>query len=310
VTVVADTPTTPEATEPGCQHQECVLEHPHDGPAVLPDPDGVVLAMVDGGSWRSCFGLSLLAWQIHDAAGPQRVVRHGCGYIADRAETMQVAAARNRSVERMLHTQASWLWMVDTDMGFGVNALDLLLESADPVERPVVGGLCFAHAMDQQTLSVFGSRRWRIQPTIYQWAELAEDQQAGRLAEQGFLPVLDYPPNAVIPVGGTGAAMLLVHRSALLKIRDKHGPTWFTPAVHPTAAPGGGPRIFSEDLSFCIRAQSADVPIHVDTRVGTTHDKGGIYLDQVTWDRQRLADSVITYTRDGGYRGAEAGPDA
>lgn len=28
-------PVGPVATEPGCAHPDCVLEHPHDGPAVL-----------------------------------------------------------------------------------------------------------------------------------------------------------------------------------------------------------------------------------------------------------------------------------
>lgn len=290
----AEVPTAPVGTAPGCQHPECVLEHPHDGPAVLPDPDGAVLAMIDGGSWRSCFGLSLLAWQIHDASGPRHVVRSGCGYIADRAETMGVADARNRAVRRMLETQASWLWMVDTDMGFGVNALDLLLESADPQERPVMGGLCFKQAMDLRTPSMFGARRWTIQPTIYQWAELPANKDKGVLPESGFLPIADYPRDAIVQVGGTGAAMLLIHRSVLLTIAERYGPAWFSPATHPTAAPGGGPRLFSEDLSFCIRAQSLGIPIHVDTRVGTTHDKGGVFLDQVTYDMQRTTEAVVS----------------
>lgn len=28
-------PAAPVATEPGCSHPECVLPHPHSGPAVL-----------------------------------------------------------------------------------------------------------------------------------------------------------------------------------------------------------------------------------------------------------------------------------
>jgi len=69
----------------------------------------------------------------------------------------RIAAARNRVVEQWLTDPAStWLWMLDTDMTFTPDTLDRLLDAADPVERPIVGGLCFA-----------GGRDFRIAPTIY-----------------------------------------------------------------------------------------------------------------------------------------------
>ncbi|MGC5664928.1 hypothetical protein ACN261_31560 [Micromonospora sp. WMMD723] len=38
VSAVDELPEGPVPTEPGCTHPGCVLEHPHDGPAVLTTP--------------------------------------------------------------------------------------------------------------------------------------------------------------------------------------------------------------------------------------------------------------------------------
>ncbi|MEV6798540.1 hypothetical protein AB0M91_09350 [Micromonospora rifamycinica] len=41
---VDEAPQAPVATEPGCTHPECVLEHPHAGPAALAAPDDLTTA--------------------------------------------------------------------------------------------------------------------------------------------------------------------------------------------------------------------------------------------------------------------------
>jgi hypothetical protein len=74
---------------------------------------------------------------------------------------------------------------------------------------------------------------------------------------------------------------VLIHRNALQAVRDKYGPTWFDPITHPT-----GPTTFSEDLSFCVRVAGCDMPLYVDTSVKTTHDKGGVFLDEAFFDHQ------------------------
>ena len=44
---------------------------------------------------------------------------------------------------------------------------------------------------------------------------------------------------------------------------------------------------FGEDISFCLRLTAMDIPMWVDTSVKTTHDKGGVYLDEETYALQR-----------------------
>jgi GT2 family glycosyltransferase len=60
-----------------------------------------------------------------------------------------ISTARNRIVADFLTRQhAPWLLMVDTDMVFAGDALDRLIAAAHPVERPILGGLCFSQDGD------------------------------------------------------------------------------------------------------------------------------------------------------------------
>ncbi|HEY9417126.1 MAG TPA: hypothetical protein VIQ30_20400, partial [Pseudonocardia sp.] len=174
------------------------------------------------------------------------------------------------------NTDGEWLFMVDTDMGFAPDTVDRLIASADPETRPVMGGLCFA--IKRQARGDFYAERYRLAPTVYEYLDLG--------VEVGFRPVLDYKRDTVVQVAGTGAACLLMHRGALEAVRAKYGDAWFDPITHPTGEKGR-PRTFSEDLSFCIRLQSVDLPVHVDTAVKTCHDKGGVFLDEHAFDQQQ-----------------------
>jgi hypothetical protein len=41
---------------------------------------------------------------------------------------------------------------------------------------------------------------------------------------------------------------------------------------------------FGEDTSFFIRASELQIPLHVHTGVRTSHDKGGIFLTEQTYE--------------------------
>lgn len=238
-------------------------------------PSSVVVGYLDGGKWSACFGLSYRDLILHDVLGPQRIVRPGGKELRQIAGTMGIADGRNEIAREFLDsTDGEWLWMVDTDMGFAPDTVDRLVKSADPELRPVMGGLCFALKRDGG--GDFHAVRYRIVPTIYEYLDLG--------VEVGFRPILDYRRGEVVQVAGTGAACLLMHRSALEKVRAQVGDAWFDPITHPTGN-RGRPRTFSEDLSFCIRLAAAELPVHVDTSVKTTHEKGGVFLDEETFDR-------------------------
>lgn len=242
----------------------------------------VVVGYLDAGQWSACFGLSYRDMLLRDALGGNRIIREGGRELRSVTGSGGIPQSRNKVAREFLdQTDGEYLLFIDTDMGFASDLADRLIEAADPVERPVVGALCFAGLRKRQDPpSETHAERFVIQPTVYQWVELED--------EMGFRPITDYPRDSVIEVGATGAAALLIHWEALAALRAQYGDAWFDPITHPTALKGG-PRTFSEDMSFCIRLAALGVPIHVDTAVKTTHEKGMVYLDEATFEAQQQA---------------------
>jgi hypothetical protein len=263
-------------------------------------PGSVIPGFVDGNQWAACFGLSLVELLLRDQATSQRIIREGGQYVRKVAGTMGVAAGRNEIAAHFLnHTDAEWLWMVDTDMGFAPDTVDRMVASAEANSVPVLGGLCFAQKLDPDVQpGEFHATRYRIAPTLYAYLERPN-------GERGFRSITKYKRDAFQHVAGTGAACILIHRSALEAV----GADPFMPVTDPLAGGNGTPRTFSEDLSFCIRVQAAGLEMGVDTSVKTTHYKGGIFLDETTFAMQQetliqarghaIARQAEAYTRAG-----------
>lgn len=239
-------------------------------------PGTVIPSMVDGGQWSSAFGLSWSSMMLFDQAQSQRMIRQGGQYLRKVAGTMGVADARSEIAAMFLDSDAEWLFMIDTDMGFEHDTVDRMVISAEANGVKVLGGLAFAMKTDPRRPETnLHARRAGMVPTLYAYVKLA--------TEQGFLTMHDYVPDSFQYVDATGAACLLMHREALEAV----GPNPFRQLVVAAANPDGTDRIFSEDLSFCARLANAGVAIGVDTSIKTTHDKGGIFLDEETYRIQR-----------------------
>jgi GT2 family glycosyltransferase len=172
-----------------------------------------------------------------------------------------ISAARNLVVSRFLKDQrAPWLLMADTDMVFAPDALHRLIAAADPAERPIVGALCYS-----QDAAGSGDAR----PTMY---ELIEHD-----GKPGFARYRTWPEDGCFQVGATGAAFLLMHRRALKAIRAAAGDEvapWFRESVL-------GGALCGEDMTFCLRAGAAGIPVHVHTGVQAGHVKP-VMLGKVT----------------------------
>lgn len=191
---------------------------------------------------------------------------------------------RNLAVQHFLDTTDSgWLFFVDTDMGFRADDLERLLVAADPVARPVVGGLCFS--MKHMGSDGRWGQRVMPVPTLFMFAK-----NPGQGV--GFANRFIYPPEAMVQVAGTGAAFILIHRSVLKRIRDTYGDAWFDFVRY-----GDGAQV-SEDLSFCWRVNATGFPIFVNTGVKVTHHKE-LWLDEADYhmpDRepmQKMMDAVV-----------------
>lgn len=190
---------------------------------------------------------------------------------------------RNMAVKKFLDEGTEdWLFFVDTDMGFEPSALERLVFAADPVARPVVGGLCFA--MKHTGPDGKGGFNVVPIPTLFMW---------GRTPDQGygFASRFRFEPNTVTQVAGTGAAFLLMHRSVLDSMRAEKGDTWFNLVQYED-----GTNI-SEDLSFCFRLMQMRIPVFVHTGVSVSHHKE-LWLSDADYrmpkiePAQRLADAA------------------
>lgn len=215
-------------------------------------PGSVMLGFIHGGMVHASFMKSILAMATGTDGSPSLLI----GSILDVNMGPLVAAARNVLTAEFMNTpECEWLWFVDTDITFAPITLGRLLTVADPVARPVVSALYY-HSVDN-----------RMSPVMYK----AHDEN-GTVA---FRPLKEWEDNALIRVDGVGAGCLLIHRSAFEKVQEKHrhSHVWRELFV--------GGRYMGEDLSFCIRAEAAGVPVYVNTAVKVGHTKS-VLLGTVT----------------------------
>jgi len=196
----------------------------------------VLLAFPDTGQVHTATAVSMIATVLHSPA--LRGVIH--------RSSPRVPAARNYLVQEFLSSSMDWLWFVDTDMEFPPDALDRLLAAADPVSRPVVGGLCFS-LKDREVSSTL--MRKNTDGVTYSIA-------------------IGWPLNEVMEVDATGAACLLIHRSLLEQMREAFpGPNhWFADEVHDGCDIG-------HDVIFCERVKALGHPVCVHTGVNVGHLK-------------------------------------
>lgn len=195
--------------------------------------------------------LNLVGWDMsHD--------RRLNGWSSVKCASGGLPEGRNKLFESFLDSSCEWLFMIDADMGFEPMALDLLLSVADPVERPIVGGLCFA----QREAFEDGMNGFRCvpRPTIFDWVQHEDGHWR-------FTGRAHYPVNTLVRCAATGGAFMVIHRSVAEKIRDEYGPAWFD------RVRGTDGSLIGEDISFFVRCQALDIPCHVHTGIRTSHLK-------------------------------------
>lgn len=225
----------------------------------------VLLGYLCANEVTQSFHRSFLDLVGHDLSGPQRLHT----WAAVRSSALALPESRNSLCEQLLAGPAQWLFMLDSDMGFAADTLDHLLIAADPGERPVVGGLCFA--MREARTDGMGGMETFPSPTILQWQR--HDDGLFRFTGQDH-----YPVNSMIRSGATGGACILIHRSVIERI----GGNWFT------REPDQGGKLMGEDVSFCNRVRDAGLPLWIHTGVRTTHFKH-VWLSESDFWSSRVA---------------------
>jgi hypothetical protein len=158
----------------------------------------------------------------------------------------RIASARNKLVEQFLASPGEWLLMVDTDMTMPADVLERFLKVAHKDKAPIVGGLCFGRGGEG------------LFPTIYRWTG------------ESFTRPEGWDPNTMVACDGTGAACLFVHRSVFERVAEHFDPpfTWFQEGLVLN-----GTQEIGEDMAFCMRVRSLDIPIFVHTGIPFGHVK-------------------------------------
>lgn len=219
----------------------------------------------------SKFHLSVLRMMMFDAYGGRDPSgkkvggrgRIGAGGHFSLLSGAQITKSRNRITRQFLDMpgEPDWLLMIDADMEFDPDLAERLVEAAHPELRPIVGGLCFAYMRDNER---------KFWPTLYAW--IPGTERLRRLTQ--------YPADTLVPVAATGAACLLVHRSVFVEMAKRWPPPWpwFAETPFYERDEAGEPILetgdaYSEDITFCLRAQAAGFPIHVHTGIRIGHVK-------------------------------------
>jgi hypothetical protein len=204
-----------------------------------------------------------------DLGREQRIWRGG--YTFQPCTSVGVVEGRNSAVRSFLDGSAEWLFFVDADMGYPHDTLEKLIAVADPVERPIVGGLCFGFGPLVDGIAEAQAVEKVPFPTIFDLHKTADDV--------GFRSRWGYVPNEVQQCDATGAACLLIHRGVL----EQMGSGWFDRMKHPEAK-----KLWGEDTSFCMRAKLLGHPVYVHAGVRTSHAKT-IHVTEAVYMRQLVA---------------------
>lgn len=168
-----------------------------------------------------------------------------------------LAGKRNKVCKTFLErTDSEWLLFIDDDQQFMPDLAQKMVDSADPVERPILSALIMAER---------SSSRFPIGPACTVWHE----------EMQSFVIPPYIPQERWWQVATIGTGCVLIHRTVLEKMREAHKDDafpWFKHAQHPNQDTGE-PDEMSEDYVFSLRASALDYPLYVDTTIEVGHVK-------------------------------------
>lgn len=161
-----------------------------------------------------------------------------------------LAMARNKIVRQFLEGTEDWLLFIDTDQVFDPDIIERLIESADPVERPIVSALIMALREDgvPRPACVLSDGEKFIIPTAI--------------------------PAARWWTAVPGCGCVIIHRSVLVALGDANKNTafpWFGYPDRPM--PDGTWDTLGEDFTFMLRAGGLGFGAVIDTTIEVGHVK-------------------------------------
>jgi hypothetical protein len=156
----------------------------------------------------------------------------GCTVTLNNHGGSVLAEARQECIKRSIEAGAEWIFSVDSDMRFPVNAIKGMMDH----DLPVVAANC-------------SKRKRPVGPTARKVnAALNEDHESHAVWPDPNVMGLEQ-------VQTVGFGVVLIKADVFKRIEWP----WFTQPWHEEAQ-----RSIGEDIMFCIRCHDAGIPIHID----------------------------------------------
>jgi hypothetical protein len=228
----------------------------------------VVISCPSRGTMPTHTARSLVAMAVWDA-------KYGSGYLQHRTPanwvigSSLVGNARNKLVELFLNLpdEPEWLLFVDDDQVYPDTLIEAMMLAVKTVEAET-GVKCMT--MSVPVWRFMGEEAPKVTHNVF------------NINDSGhFEPIEDdaVPENTVTQIAGIGAGCVMVHREALLRIRDvsvEQGfgdmNCWFRHIVWPNNE--------GEDLYFCRMLLGSKIPLWMTTAVGVLEHIKTVRLDK------------------------------
>jgi hypothetical protein len=154
-------------------------------------------------------------------------------------------------------TDFDWLLWVDSDIVLTNEALQLVWESAHPVDRPIVSGTYFISKQMESSI---------MQP----YPALFMAHEGGDKYLMSYVHPL--PFNQLLNVDYAGFGFLLMHRSVADRMREFHGDiSFFMESMDEANA--NKDTFVGEDIQFFMKMKEAGIPLYAHTGATVKHMK-------------------------------------
>lgn len=257
----------------------------------------VVLGWLSAGQTDHMFTTSLLASMFHQQETGDFCIAGSIALIS----SPRIAYTRNDIISRFLRMKymdprtgavsyPEALCFIDADMVWHDDAIHRMAAHLNK-DNPIIAGLCFA---GKPETGMFATAHRLTQKEDGTWDGGTE-----------LVSFHDLPEEALVNIGATGGACIMIHRNALMGIAgaNRFGvrdgklaeAIWFEDR--------GG--TWGEDIVFCVKAQTCGFPIKIHTGIEFGHRKT-ITVDSDFWlDHKQVGNDPARHGLGQGQWGAE-----
>ena len=170
-----------------------------------------------------------------------------------RSQGNQIARQRDKVINYWYENNKSdWLFWVDSDVVVSPDTFNLLWESKDAKERPIVSGVYFTTDQPEEPLMI-------PLPTLFNFVNSEETVGVARIHPM--------PENQLIKIGAAGMGFVLMHRSVVERIKEA------IPNAPLFSDIGHGKNFLGEDIYFFALCDKAEIPVYAHTGATAPHMK-------------------------------------